>query len=81
MGFSGFVFCVSMAMALAFNLYLADVIIRLRQDIQIIRKKLGAAVVTFPSASPQTAPAEPPAPGGPGVAATDTTAKQKADVE
>jgi len=46
--------CVSFAMAFAFNLYLADVIIRLRQDVQIIRKRLGVASITFPSIPSKT---------------------------
>lgn len=50
MSFGNFLFLTAMAMAFAFNLYLADVIVRLRQDVQEIRKQLGIAHVTTFSA-------------------------------
>jgi predicted Holliday junction resolvase-like endonuclease len=41
MAFSGLVMLLMVAMGFAFNVYMADVIIRLRQDVQVIRKRLG----------------------------------------
>ena len=54
MAFASFTFYVILAMAFAFNLYMADVIIRIRQDIQVIRKRLGVAKITLPNSNEST---------------------------
>ena len=47
----GWTFALIVALAIAFNMYMADVIIHLRQDIQVIRKRLGVAKITLPESS------------------------------
>lgn len=65
MTFGGFAFTLLLAMAFAFNLYLGDVIIRIRQDIQYIRKRLargGGGVETSSKTEFSSEPDPPPPP-------------------
>lgn len=52
-------FALVVALAIAFNMYMADVIIRLRQDVQVIRKRLGVAKVTLPDDASSAATTKP----------------------
>lgn len=78
MTFGGFAFTLLLAMAFAFNLYLGDVIIRIRQDIQYIRKRLarggGGGGVEMASKTEFSSEPDPPPPHSPATVNDDDDA-------
>ena len=62
MGLAWLALMVSFSMLIAFNVYMAEVIFRLRQDVQAIRRALHIAAPSKPVALPAPAPAPAPAP-------------------